>query len=44
MTAKAFDQDQNFMLVEIDGNLLTFQAVSRAGTTVDSGAIQRQVR
>ena len=44
MTAKAFDQDQSFMLVEIDGNVLTFQAISRAGTTVDSGTIQRQVR
>ena len=44
MTAKAFDQDQSFMLVEIDGNLLSFQAISRAGTTVDSGTIQRQVR
>jgi 3',5'-cyclic AMP phosphodiesterase CpdA len=44
MTAKAFDQDQSFMLVEIDGNLLSFQAISRAGSTVDSGTIQRQVR
>jgi hypothetical protein len=44
MTAAAFDQDQSFMLVEIDGNLLSFQAISRAGTTVDSGTIQRQVR
>ena len=44
MTAKAFDQDQSFMLVEIDGNLLSFQAISRAGTIVDSGTIQRQVR
>ena len=44
MTAKAFDQDQSFMLVEIDGNLLSFQAISRAGTTIDSGTIQRQVR
>ena len=44
MTAKAFDQDQTFMLVEIDGDLLSFQAVSRAGQIVDSGTIQRQVR
>jgi hypothetical protein len=43
-TAMAFDQDQSFMLVEIDGNRLSFQTVSRTGTTVDSGAIQRQVR
>jgi hypothetical protein len=44
MTAMAFDQDSSFMLVEIDGNKLSFQAVSRTGTTVDSGTIQRQVR
>lgn len=44
MNAKAFDQDMSFMLVEIDGNRLSFQAVSRTGTSVDSGTIQRQVR
>lgn len=43
-TAKAFDQDQSFMLVEIDGDRLLFQAISRTGQTVDSGVIQRQVR
>jgi len=42
MTAKAFDQDQSFMLVEIDGDLLSFQTVSRAGLTVDSGTIRRR--
>jgi Calcineurin-like phosphoesterase len=42
--AKGFDQDQSFMLVEIDGDQLSFQAVSRTGQTVDSGAIHRQVR
>ena len=44
MTAKAFDQDQSFMLVEIDGDVLSFQAISRAGAIVDSGTIQRQGR
>jgi 3',5'-cyclic AMP phosphodiesterase CpdA len=44
MTAKAFDQDQSFMLVEIDGEVLSFQAVSRAGAIVDSGTIHRQER
>jgi hypothetical protein len=43
-TAAAFDQDQSFILVEIDGDQLSFQAVSRAGATVDSGTIKRQVR
>jgi hypothetical protein len=40
-TAKAFDQDQSFMLVEIDGDQLSFQTVSRTGLTVDSGTIRR---
>jgi 3',5'-cyclic AMP phosphodiesterase CpdA len=44
MTAQAFDQDQSFLLVEIDGNQLSFQAISRTGVTVDSGTIQRQIR
>jgi hypothetical protein len=43
-TAKAFDQDQSFMLVEIAGDQLSFQAISRTGLTVDSGTIRRQVR
>ncbi len=44
MMAKGFDQDQTFMLVEIDGAVLSFQTISRGGNTVDSGTIQRQVR
>jgi predicted MPP superfamily phosphohydrolase len=44
MTAKAFDQDQSFMLVEIAGNQFSFQAISRAGMTVDAGSFPRQVR
>jgi hypothetical protein len=42
MTASAFDQDQSFMLVEINGNQLSFQTISRTGTTVDSGNLPRQ--
>ena len=42
MTAKSFDQDQSFLLVEIDGDQLSFQAVSRTGLTVDSGTIRRR--
>ena len=30
MTAKGFDTDQSFMLVEIDGDVLHFQTISRA--------------
>ena len=43
-TAAYFDQDQSFMLVEIAGSELFFQAVSRTGTTVDSGVIRRSRR
>jgi len=41
MSAKIFDQDQSFMLVEIAGDALSFQTVSRTGLTVDSGTIRR---
>jgi hypothetical protein len=30
--------------VEVGGNRLSFQAISRTGKTVDSGTIQRQAR
>jgi 3',5'-cyclic AMP phosphodiesterase CpdA len=43
-TAAYFDQDQSFMLVEVAGNDLYFQAISRTGKTVDSGVIHRAVR
>jgi hypothetical protein len=42
MTAAAFDQDQTFMLVEILGDVLNFQTISRTGAVVDSGVIQRR--
>jgi 3',5'-cyclic AMP phosphodiesterase CpdA len=38
-TDKAFDTDRSFLLVEIAGNQLYFQAVSRTGQTVDSGVL-----
>ncbi len=38
-TAKGFDTDRTFAMVEIAGSRLSFQVVSRAGDTVDSGAI-----
>lgn len=41
MTAAAFDQDQTFMLVEIAGDLLNFETISRTGIVVDSGVIER---
>jgi 3',5'-cyclic AMP phosphodiesterase CpdA len=40
-TAAAFDQDQSFMLIEVTGSEMFFQAISRRGQSVDSGVIQR---
>jgi 3',5'-cyclic AMP phosphodiesterase CpdA len=43
-TAAYFDQDQSFMLAEVAGNDLYYQAISRTGKTVDSGVVRRMVR
>ena len=42
LTAKGFDADQSFLVVNIDGDRLTFQAISRRGAIVDSGVIERR--
>jgi hypothetical protein len=39
--AKSFDRDRTFMLVEIDGENLYFQTISRVGETVDAGELPR---
>lgn len=39
-SAIGFDRDYAFMLVEIDGAKMHFQAISRTGQTVDSGVIE----
>ena len=44
LTAKAFDTDLSFMLVEIADKTMHFQVISRTGETVDSGAIPRRER
>ena len=41
-TAKGFDTDRAFMLIEIAGDELYFQTVSRIGETVDSGVLEKQ--
>jgi predicted phosphodiesterase len=41
LTAAGYDRDRSFMLVEIAGDELYFQTISRTGLTVDSGVIQR---
>jgi predicted phosphodiesterase len=43
MTAKGFDADRSFMLVEIDGDVLRFQTVTRTGRKVDEGEIRRSL-
>ncbi len=40
LTAKGFDQDCHFMIVEITGEEMHFQAISRTGASVDSGVFR----
>lgn len=42
ITAAGFDRDYVFMLAEIAGAGMFFQAISRMGETVDSGVIRRR--
>ncbi|MGB7622715.1 MAG: metallophosphoesterase [Terriglobia bacterium] len=44
ITDKGFDTDRSFMLIEIAGDEMSFQTISRTGVTVDSGVIHRTVR
>jgi len=39
LTAKGFDQDNHFMLMEIDGDTLHYQTISRPGATIDTGIV-----
>ena len=41
MTAVGFDTDYTFMLVEIDGDTMHFQTLTRAGKVIDSGNFAR---
>ena len=43
LTAKGFDQGYAFLLMEIAGDDLHFQAITDGGRTVDSGHIRRRV-
>jgi 3',5'-cyclic AMP phosphodiesterase CpdA len=38
---KGFDTDRSFMVVEIAGDNMYFQTISRTGQTIDSGSISR---
>lgn len=35
-----FDTDRDFMLIEVEGDELYFQTISRTGVTIDSGVLQ----
>jgi hypothetical protein len=41
LTARGFDDDNAFLLMEVAGDELYFQAVSRTGDTVDAGVIRK---
>ena len=41
ITARGFDEDYHFMLMEISGSELFFQAITRTGKTIDAGVITR---
>ena len=41
-SAAGYDQDQAFMVAEIDRDELHFQVISRGGATVDAGVIRRE--
>jgi hypothetical protein len=42
ITEKGFDADLSFMLIEITGDEMHFQVISRTGVTVDSGVVRRR--
>src|ERR1041385_1946064 len=42
LTEKSYDRDLHFMLFEVVGNQMYFQAISRIGETIDSGVITRK--
>jgi predicted MPP superfamily phosphohydrolase len=42
LTASGFDTDNAFMVAEIIGDQMTFQAISRAGKVVDAGSVMRR--
>ena len=43
LTAKGFDTEQAFLAVEISGDTMSFNAISRGGRVVDSGTVLRRV-
>jgi hypothetical protein len=41
MDGKGFDRDNAFLIAEISGDDMSFQAISRTGQTVDQGSVRR---
>jgi 3',5'-cyclic AMP phosphodiesterase CpdA len=42
--ARTVDSDYHFMMIEIDNQALHFQAISRAGETIDAGTLYKDAR
>ena len=42
LTARGYDRDYHFMLMEISGRELFFQAIDRSGRTIDAGVISHR--
>jgi 3',5'-cyclic AMP phosphodiesterase CpdA len=42
ITARGYDRDLSFLVAEINGDELWFQAISRTGAVIDSGTISRR--
>lgn len=42
LTEKAYDRDMSFMLLEVTGDQMHFQVITRTGETVDSGVLMKQ--
>ena len=40
--ARSYDQDYHFMLVEIDGDAMHFQAIARTGDVIDAATLTRE--
>jgi hypothetical protein len=40
--ARTYSANYHFMLVEIEGEALHFQAISRSGATIDAGRLRRE--
>jgi hypothetical protein len=42
LTAKAYDADMSFMLIEVNDDEMHFQCINRLGETVDTGVVRHQ--